>query len=855
MSTRAIIGFYTDSNQTDWQGVYTHSDGDPKWTGRVLLEAFQHFGSNVERLISFAVTGRIGGWYAFAGDPSLPAIDHLEYEKQVRASGMADIRFAPAYITGGAMATRWLTPDSRLVLMEWAYLIDRDLETLNICSVRDGVLSAAYSLPLASAPLTYEQWQGIEQLLYSRTDKPNESLYLSVADTAKLVRAALKTAFPNVPARSFSVKSDSYSGGASIRVSWRDGYTVAEVEAVVQQFSGSTFDAMQDLKEYHTSIDANGRKVHYGADHILTERDYSPEFITAIVELICAQRGIDREGVIITASSYDGSAQLDSTRLDHDRDLYNRLGGRYVGQFIYREASKISEYAAPESPVPDPTPTPLMTTDLLLETFGDLMPKSSTLSGQLFAERIQQYALDHPLSESAWRYAQTLSLITRDPLGKVYIEPEYAKSSSDDSVYDKQTQRNIFIGSSAGSNHENKAGIAYWEGVKDGESGAGAESYMTKYINTPYWENYATGCERGSTLRAEAAADQRQQETTSEDDHEQLLTLNGTITAAALEALDSTRPDDTSTPPACVLCGLEGAPADFHIVKGQQVCPGCYAEIEAYADKRLARLERMRAAADRLNNAGEAAIAHASKLADIIPFGEPIHIGHYSEQRDRNFRERIHKTFGRGFEAIKQAKDLERRADNAEANDAISSDDPGAILKLQAKIAALQMAQVRMVDINKTVRAVLKSDNYLHDRPEKLALSAGISIEEAVSLLKRDYMGRTGYPAWQLSNNSANINRLKARLEQLQTRAAARAAMTETVIREQVDGLDLTIERDHDENRLRLLFPGKPASTVISTLKQWGFRWSPTNKAWQRQLNNGAEYAAEQVIAFIRKTL
>lgn len=43
--------------------------------------------------------------------------------------------------------------------------------------------------------------------------------YLSAADTAKLVRVALKRSFPGTR---FSVRSKTYSGGASIDVSWMD---------------------------------------------------------------------------------------------------------------------------------------------------------------------------------------------------------------------------------------------------------------------------------------------------------------------------------------------------------------------------------------------------------------------------------------------------------------------------------------------------------------------------------------------------------------------------------------------------------------------------------------------------------
>jgi hypothetical protein len=48
----------------------------------------------------------------------------------------------------------------------------------------------------------------------------SESQYLSCAETAKLVRKVLKTAFQGVK---FSVRSDTYSGGASIDIRWTDG--------------------------------------------------------------------------------------------------------------------------------------------------------------------------------------------------------------------------------------------------------------------------------------------------------------------------------------------------------------------------------------------------------------------------------------------------------------------------------------------------------------------------------------------------------------------------------------------------------------------------------------------------------
>lgn len=98
--------------------------------------------------------------------------------------------------------------------------------------------------------------------------------YISCTDTAKLVRKALKQSFKGIK---FSVRSKTYSGGASIDISWTDGPTTKQVDEVAGQFAGATFDGMIDLKSYHRS-DLNGEEVHFGADFIFTTRHYSEEF-------------------------------------------------------------------------------------------------------------------------------------------------------------------------------------------------------------------------------------------------------------------------------------------------------------------------------------------------------------------------------------------------------------------------------------------------------------------------------------------------------------------------------------------------------------------------------------------------
>ena len=92
------------------------------------------------------------------------------------------------------------------------------------------------------------------------------------------------------------------------------------------------------------------------------------------------------------------------------------------------------------------------------------------------------------------------------------------------------------------------------------------------------------------------------------------------------------------------------------------------------------------------------------------------------------------------------------------------------------------------------------------------------------------------------------MNAYEARQEERRERylARSRKAMRE---RERHTVGNLEVERDPDDNRIRIEFPGKPASETRSLLKRWGFRWSPSNTAWQRQWTNAAEYALGQVLA------
>lgn len=57
-----------------------------------------------------------------------------------------------------------------------------------------------------------------------------------------------------------------------------------------------------------------------------------------------------------------------------------------------------------------------------------------------------------------------------------------------------------------------------------------------------------------------------------------------------------------------------------------------------------------------------------------------------------------------------------------------------------------------------------------------------------------------------------------------------------------------TIVWNYEEDRLQILFDNIPEENRRKELKSSGFRWSPRNKAWQRQLTQNAVYAAKKVL-------
>ena len=207
--------------------------------------------------------------------------------------------------------------------------------------------------------------------------------------------------------------------------------------------------------------------------------------------------------------------------------------------------------------------------------------------------------------------------------------------------------------------------------------------------------------------------------------------------------------------------------------------------MNSYEAKQQARRERLEAAADKARDraAREFRKADLSEEATGIPFGQPILVGHHSERRHRRTIERANNALGRAVGEDKHADELDARP-AAVGSGGVSSDDPDAVAKLRERLQELEAEQARMKAANATWSNANRGAK-LWERP---------------------------FPPYALSNNSANMRRIRDRIAQLE--------------------------------RAKLVFAAIPPATVRQACKRFGFRWSRTAGAWQRHLNNAARAAA-----------
>lgn len=188
-----------------------------------------------------------------------------------------------------------------------------------------------------------------------------------------------------------------------------------------------------------------------------------------------------------------------------------------------------------------------------------------------------------------------------------------------------------------------------------------------------------------------------------------------------------------------------------------------------------------------------------------------------------------------------EIKPLLEKIENFSANGfPIKAGDVNAIQKLEAKIAEAEEQQ-----------HVMKLRNAYYRKHKTLKGCEGVSDELAEKLDKQaaglPEWDKNLYPSYALTNNNANIKRMRERLETLKREKASEGCEYDTA------GLDLTVEENREIMRLQVFFEGKPSEGVRNLLKAAAFKWAPSQNAWQRQLTDNARAALRGVLKTLKK--
>ncbi len=164
----------------------------------------------------------------------------------------------------------------------------------------------------------------------------------------------------------------------------------------------------------------------------------------------------------------------------------------------------------------------------------------------------------------------------------------------------------------------------------------------------------------------------------------------------------------------------------------------------------------------------------------------------------------------------------------------------GELAVLQKKIERLEKAHAAMVASNKIIK---KKNATQEEKVQAIIKETGLSEKTAREMFVPDFAGNIGFPGWSLQNSNANIHRMKARLQELQTK--------ETTPTSDIRFTGGVIQDSQEHDRVRIFFDEKPDQDIINKLKSEGWRWSPAMHAWQRKRTPQAMSSAKRIIGVV----
>lgn len=216
--------------------------------------------------------------------------------------------------------------------------------------------------------------------------------------------------------------------------------------------------------------------------------------------------------------------------------------------------------------------------------------------------------------------------------------------------------------------------------------------------------------------------------------------------------------------------------------------------------------ERLEGRAIKAISASDASYERSRAITSAWYPGQPILVGHHSERRHRRDLARSDASMRQSVELSRKAERLSARAE-AVGHAGIASDDPEALQQLRAKLAERQARQEKMKAANKAKRGT--------------------------------------YQPFQLSNNNAEIRRLRQRIEQIEQLHQA------APIEQAGHGWQM----GEDDGRIVLAFDQRQPAEVVTVVKAAGFVYARSRTAWVRKVTANAVRAAERLAVRLAELL
>lgn len=158
--------------------------------------------------------------------------------------------------------------------------------------------------------------------------------------------------------------------------------------------------------------------------------------------------------------------------------------------------------------------------------------------------------------------------------------------------------------------------------------------------------------------------------------------------------------------------------------------------------------------------------------------------------------------------------------------------------RYRAELAAMQKNHELMKQGNKEIAKAIK---------EGRDISAYLMQTFGIEPHMIDWHMKFGFG---LQNNSANMRRVQERIEMLEKKEQQRQESPEKEI--QIEGGKIVFNYEID--RLQILFDAMPSADMREKLKRSGYKWSPKNSAWQRQLTPNAIWTTKRLFNLNQST-